>query len=349
MSDERLPIPSHFDPDRVAEVWRVDYEARAREAQAWAQRHRIAPVGEDDARIALVLVDVQNTFCLPDFELFVAGRSGTGAVDDNRRLCRFLYENLHRITRIFPTMDTHQPIQIFHSLFLVDDEGRHPDPMTVVTVEDVEKGHWRFDRAAAPTLGIDPDDGQRHLEHYVRQLAKNEKYDLLIWPFHSMLGGIGHALVPAVEEAVFFHSVARFSQPEVQVKGDNPLTEHYSALGPEVTEGADGEPISAKNEELVGRLLEYDAVVVAGQAKSHCVAWTIDDLLRDLERGDPSLARKVYLLEDCTSPVVVPGAVDFTEEADRAFRRFADAGMHVVRTSEPMESWPDLKIPVQTG
>ena len=33
--------------------------------------------------------------------------------------------------------------------------------------------------------------------------------------------------------------------------------------------------------------------------------------------------KKVYLLEDCTSPVVVPGVVDYTEQADAAFRHFA--------------------------
>jgi len=49
-----------------------------------------------------------------------------------------------------------------------------------------------------------------------------------------MLGGIGHALVASVEEAIFFHSVARYSQSDFHVKGDRPFTEHYSVLGPEV-------------------------------------------------------------------------------------------------------------------
>ena len=31
------------------------------------------------------------------------------------------------------------------------------------------------------------------------------KYELTVWPFHALLGGIGHALVSAVEEAIFFH------------------------------------------------------------------------------------------------------------------------------------------------
>ncbi|HEY5574504.1 MAG TPA: hypothetical protein VIK64_15895, partial [Anaerolineales bacterium] len=59
---------------------------------------------------------------------------------------------------------------------------------------------------------------------------------------------------------------------------------------------------------------------------------------------DEDLAEKIYLLEDCSSPVVVPGVVDFTDQADAAFERFARAGMHVVRSTEPIESWPGIKI-----
>jgi nicotinamidase-related amidase len=47
----------------------------------------------------------------------------------------------------------------------------------------------------------------------------------------------------------------------------------------------------------------------------------------------------VYLLEDCTSPVVVPGAVDYTDDADRAFADFAERGAHVVRSTEAMATW----------
>jgi nicotinamidase-related amidase len=113
-------------------------------------------------------------------------------------------------------------------------------------------------------------------------------------------------------------------------------------IGPEVTKGPDGERIGERNEELVRTLLAFDAVVIAGQAKSHCVAWTIDDLLEGT-RADRRLAEKVYLLEDCSSPVVVPGAVDYTDDANAAFERFAEAGMHVVRSTDPIETWPGLE------
>jgi nicotinamidase-related amidase len=328
-----LPVPPHFEPERVGEVWRVPYEERASNAAAWAHAHGIGAASADSSQIALLLVDVQNTFCLPEFELFVPG-----AVDDSRRVCEFVYRNLDAITQVVLTLDTHQATQIFHALWLVDGEGRHPGPYTLVSADDAERGVWRFNPEAGSTLGIEPEAGQRHLLDYVRALERGGKYALTIWPYHAMLGGIGHALVSAVEEAVFFHTVARQSQPRFEPKGQTPWTEHYSALGPEVTQGPSGEVIQRRNEELVRHLLGFDAVLIAGQAKSHCVAWTIDDLL-----DEPTLAEKVFLLEDCSSPVVVPGVVDYTEEASAAFARFAAAGMHVVRSTDPLESWPGLR------
>jgi nicotinamidase-related amidase len=337
-----IPVPAHFEPSRVGEVWRVPYEERAREAAAWADRHGLRPAAQDRFRLAVLAVDVQNTFCVPGFELFVGGRSGTGAVDDNRRLCEFLYRNLDTITQILPSLDTHHAMQVFHAIWLTDVDGRHPDPYTLVTAEDVAAGRWRMNPAVADALGIEAGYAARHLAHYTQQLAAGGKYDLTVWPYHAMLGGIGHALVSAVEEAIFFHGVARYSRPEFQVKGDNPLTEHYSMLGPEVTEGPDGDRLGGKNARLIDKLLTFDAVVVAGQAKSHCVAWTIDDLLEGDAERERRLAERTYLLEDCTSPVVVPGAVDYTDEADAAFERYAAAGMHVVRSTDPIERWPGL-------
>jgi nicotinamidase-related amidase len=337
-----LPVPAHFDPDRVGEVWRVPYEDRARDAPAWAEKHGLRPAAGDSFRVCILAVDVQNTFCVPDFELFVAGRSGSGAVDDSRRLCEFIYRNLGTITQIFPSLDTHQAMQVFHAIWLVDEQGNHPDPYALISHPGVEAGRWRVNRAVAEALGIGVDYAERHLANYTRQLAEGGKYDLTIWPYHALLGGIGHALVSAVEEAVFFHGVVRYSQPQFQVKGDKPLTEHYSMLGPEVTEGPDGDRLGGMNTELIDRLLTFDAVVVAGEAKSHCLAWTIDDLLADDDARERRLAERTYLLEDCTSPVVVPGVVDYTDEADAAFERYADAGLHVVRSTEPIESWPGL-------
>jgi nicotinamidase-related amidase len=339
------PIPPHFDPADTARLFRIPYLEREQQARAWAAEHAIRPAGSDTARVCLVLVDVQNTFCLPGFELFVAGRSGMGAVEDSARLCRFIYANLGSITQIAATLDTHTAIQIFHPVFWVNERGEHPRPHTVVSAEDVEAGVWRVNpkiaAAVAPRPGFDLEAYGRH---YARALEARGKYPLTVWPYHAMLGGIGHALVAAVEDAVFFHSVARDSPPRFEIKGDNPLTEHYSALRPEVLEDQTGVRIAGENRQLLRALLSFDVLIFAGQAKSHCVAWTVEDLLTEIRARDPGLAGKVYLLADCTSPVVVPGVVDYTEPAEAAFQRFAEAGMHVVSSTSPVGSWPQVRL-----
>ena len=99
-----------------------------------------------------------------------------------------------------------------------------------------------------------------------------------------------------------------------------------------------------KSDKIFQKVQDYDAVLFAGQAKSHCVAWTISDLLDQIQSHDPYLAEKVYLLEDCSSPVVVPGVIDYTDQAAEAFKNFVEAGMKVVRSTEPITSWPGMSI-----
>jgi nicotinamidase-related amidase len=340
MRSYELPIPSHFNAKNATRILQVPYQKVAGEAKAWAQRHNLSPSANDALRVCLMPIDCQNTFCIPTGELYVGGSE-----EDTNRLCDFIYRNLAVISNINPTMDTHTSMQIFHSTFWVNDQGENPEPMTIFSLEDVEKGIWKVNPGVASSLAKGNYVGlQKYALHYVKTLSDNGKYSLCIWPYHAMLGGVGHALVASVEEAAFFHNVARNSQTGFEIKGGNPLTENYSVLRPEVLEDPNGRPIAQKNVRFIETLLSYDAVVIAGQAKSHCVAWTIEDLLNEINSKDPELTKKVYLLEDCTSPVVVPGIIDFTDQANAAFQKFSDAGMHVVKSTEPMEDWPGLNL-----
>lgn len=339
MNTPVLPVPDFFDASQVGEVWRVPYEQRAKEAREWANLHALQPAATDTTKTWLMLIDVQNTFCIPDFELYVGGRSGRGAVEDNARLCEFIYRNLGNITQITATMDTHKTMQVFHAIYFVDRDGNHPAPYTDIQVSDLHEGKWKFNPAIASQLGIAPEYGQQMVIHYAEQLAKTGKYALTIWPYHAMLGGIGHALVSSVAEALFFHSVARLAQTDIVIKGETPFTENYSVIGPEVLTGPMDETLGVHDPRFIQQLQDVDRLIIAGQAKSHCVAWTVSDLLDDILLVDSSLAKKVYLLEDCTSPVVVPGVVDHTEAADAAYEWFASAGMNLITSTELI---PDL-------
>ncbi len=335
-----LPLPPFAAPAAAERVYRVPYQQRAEEARAWAEAHRLRPAAEDERRRALLLVDLQNTFCLSEFELFVAGRSGRGATEDCARITEFLYRNLDRISQVIVTLDTHSAAQIFHPVFWVDAAGAHPAPHTVITAADLESGRWRVNPSLAAAVSPHPRfDLAGWSRRYVRRLAEGGKYPLVVWPYHSMVGGIGHALVSAVEEAVFFHAIARQAPTRVEVKGRNPLTESYSVLRAEIGEDEDGSTIEPPNEALLEHLFCFDDVIVAGEAKSHCVAWTVEDLLNEARERDPRLARKLVLLDDCSSPVVVPGVADFTEQAEAAYARFAQQGARRARSTDPIESW----------
>lgn len=335
-----VPVPSFFDASKVGQVWRVPYEERAQQAREYSAKHKIPTASQDKIRVGLLLIDVQNTFCTEGFELFVQG-----AVEDNQRLTGFIYENLAHLTEIIPTLDTHKAAQIFHGIFWENAKGEPPPPMTQITLDDVEAGRWRVNTKLALNLeGMTLESLQNFALHYVRKLTKEGKYPLMIWPYHSILGGIGHAMVSAVEEACFFHQMVRQIPTRFELKGENPLTENYSILQPEVLKDARGRKIAEKNKTLIQHLLSLDTIIITGQAKSHCVAWTIDHLLSEILEQDQKIAKKVYLLEDATSPVIVPGIVDFTEHANRAYQKFEEAGMHRVKTTTPLEKWPSIRL-----
>ena len=143
-----LPLPPSFDPAAVDDVRPVPYGERACEAEQWARRHGIRAAAQDDVRVCLLCVDCQNTFCSPGFELYVGGRSGTGASEDVSRLCSFVYRNLASITEIVVTLDTHHAMQIFHPAALAGPDGAHPEPYTLVSVEDVDSEEAAAARSA---------------------------------------------------------------------------------------------------------------------------------------------------------------------------------------------------------
>ncbi len=327
-------MPAHYDPKQVGEIWEPDYATLAEAAEKYAKSNGIKPAKIDNLKIGLMAIDVQNTFCIPGFELYVRGRSGTGAVDDTRRLVEFIYRNLGKISKIMPTMDTHTAQQIFHPTFLIDQRGNHPGPYTDIKAADVKSKKWRVNPAIMGRMpDVPPAWFDQYLLEYCTQLENNGKFGLTIWPYHAMLGGIGHALVPSFHEASFFHGIARETDVDHEIKGGKMLSEMYSALRHEVL-FAMGQPVGQKSTAFIKALMSVDKLYIAGQAKSHCVAWTVSDLLDEIKSADPSLAKKVYLLEDCMSPVVVPGVVDHTDSTNAAFERFSKDGMNIVKSTD---------------
>jgi nicotinamidase-related amidase len=279
----------------------------------------------------------------------VRGRSGRGAIQDSDRTARFIYRNLGAITRITSTLDTHTPHQIFFPSFWILEDGTVPEPNREVEASDIRAGMLRPNPALAHWLaGGDYGWLLRQVEYYCDELERKGKYRLYLWPPHCLLGSAGFDLAGVIQEARMFHSYVREAPAPVVAKGDTPLTEYYSVLGPEVNTTFDGRTLARRNDAFLRDLLAAEAVIVAGQAASHCVKSTMEDLLTAVSRD---LARKVYILRDCMSPVAVPDPVeegsflfDFTSQAEESLGRFRESGMHVVESTVPLSEWPDFPI-----
>lgn len=300
-----MTFPAFYQPERVGQLYAPDIPA----AVAAGQAAGLAPASSDTQRILLLLIDAQIDFIHPDGSLSVPG-----AVDDTRRTIEWVLANAGQITTIAASLDSHVPIQIFLPTWWADTNGRHPDPFTAISSADVAAGRWQ------PLY-----EKQWSLE-YVEKLEEAAKKQLMIWPFHTMIGTPGQSLVPGLAEAIAYHTAARQTQPLLLQKGSIPKTENYSIIEPEVK--VEDDPRGGVNTEFLETIASYDRIYVAGQAKSHCVLETVASMVRYYP---PETLGRIHILQDAMSSVAHP-EIDFDAMADKAFKRFAENGLHLTHT-----------------
>ena len=179
-----------------------------------------------------------------------------GAMQDVIRLGQFIYNNIEKISSIIVSLDTHEPAQIFHPYWWMDEAGNHPAPYTVIKPQDLTDGKWRA--VIDPALS----------KHYVRQLEKTGK-QLTIWPYHCINGTTGWTLENQFSNIIHFMSVAANIPVEKICKGQNRHSEMYGIIRPEYSTH------DSTNTKLLEKIAEFDRIIVAGEAKSHCVLESI--------------------------------------------------------------------------
>ncbi len=266
---------------------------------------------EDKRKIALLNVDAQWDFVSP-----LGGLPVPGAVADMQRLIDFIYRNVNDITSIFNSMDNHPVFAIFFSTWWRDRNGNPPDPFTAITYADIKSGIWK------PI--VDP----LWSTEYVKKLGT-----IIIWPVHCLNGTPGQSLVPALSEALMFHSAARGSQTTYITKGTNPRTEHYGIFAAEVPDPKD---ISTQlNTAILDIIAQYDLIYVAGEAKSHCVLQTMLQILGYFGKTQPEAIKKIRFLIDCTSSVKHPD-IDFEAIANAEIDKMVQKGVVLVNSTDPI-------------
>jgi nicotinamidase-related amidase len=359
-----LPLPPHYKPEKVVDtkdggLWMVDYEKVWKGALEWKKKYSVSNAVLDNPTICYVPIDVMVTFLLEGGGLPIAG--GLKAA---RLGIEWMYQHLQYITTMAPTMDTHTWGQIFHPPWLVDNNGQNPDPYgptgpVLVPHDDVKKGKWKFNAALAnavlPFVSKDKlGEAYTYLSNYtayytqtLSQGGSTGKFELMVWPFHAMLGGIEHALLPSMHEMLFFHSCLRNAERRTQIKGGEPRSENYNPLEVEVTRDQNGHPVGQVNTTFLKLILDHDYVITDGFASSHCFKWFMDYLVKKIQVQDPAMVKKVYIRKYATAPVpiVIPGVVDFPQIAEDSFTAYAKAGVHVIDDPKlPLAKWPDVQL-----
>src|SRR5579859_367507 len=305
-----MDFPSLYDPEKVGQLYVPDvagfYEA--------GQHTYLLPAVQDKPRILAWLVDVQVDFVFP---APVGHLSVPNAVEDTRRTVEWLYRNVQSITHIAASLDTHFPFHIFYPSWWQNDQGEHPAPYTIVSAEDVHSGKWK---------AVTEPEWSRY---YVDTLESGGKKQLMIWPFHCIEGTVGRALVPALSEAIVYHSAARMDQPTYLPKGTIAQTEFYSVVEPEVK--YPDHPEGRLNTRFLEIVEGFDLIYIAGQARSHCVLETMHSIVRHFSANNSDVLGKIRFLNDCTSSI--PG---FEETTEAQLKRFEAQGVIMVDSTAPL-------------
>lgn len=268
-------------------------------------------------KIELLVIDPQNDFCDPKGSLFVPG-----AQNDMKRLAAMVIRLKDKLDDIHVTLDSHHYVDIAHPIFWIDSQANHPDPFTIISADDVEKGLWR---TTHPQF-------QGRARDYVQALESNKRYPLCIWPPHCLIGSWGYIVVPELFDS-FVEWEKDFALVDYVTKGSNFWTEHYSAVQADVPDPED--PSTQLNTGLIKTLQEADIILLSGEARSHCLANTVRDIADNF--GEDNI-KKMILLQDATSDVPdPPGTSMFTDIGEQFVSDMMSRGMQVSTTVEFMK------------
>ncbi len=260
---------------------------------------------------ALLIIDAQYDFCNPAGALYVQD-----AEHDIKRLSNFIIQNANQLDHICLTLDNHPVNDISHPSFWKDATGKEPNPFTQITLAEVEKGKWI------------PNFYPTETKEYLKNLEEQGEFPHFIWTHHCLIGSKGAALDETLSNALqnwikINKENNQYKQYQAVTKGTYPLTEHFGIFEAQI-------PVKDKsetqlNQSLLDSLNEYENLYLAGQAKSHCVATS----LKQIMDYAPKLAKKVIILEDCMSDIPNMGHL-----GQPIYRRAKELGIRFVKSNQ---------------
>lgn len=262
-------------------------------------------------RMRLLIIDPQNDF----LDIAGAALPVPGAQADMLRLAGFVDQMAGYIDELVVTLDSHASVGIERTTFWLAGDGLPVAPFTQITAQQVQAGQYRPRDAARTQAVVD----------YLQALESGGERTLIVWPVHCVLGTWGHNIQPQLADSIARWEWAGGHNCERVLKGQNTMTEQYSAFRADVPRADD--PRTQLNTALLERLgVGDELLVVAGEALSHCVAASGQDMLAQFD--NQRMHNTVFLI-DCMSPVTG------FEAAGQAFlAQLRSSGVRTLDTSQ---------------
>lgn len=265
--------------------------------------------------VTLLIIDPQNDFVSSRGSLSVPG-----AAADMDRLASMIRRLSPKIDDIQVTLDSHRRVDISHPMWFRNSAGNKPSPFTMISANDLRSGVWSTYLPSYRTRTL----------QYLETLEAGGRYPHLIWPEHCLIGSEGHGIWPNLLDAIHEWE-GSFALAGMVTKGSNMWTEHFSGIKAEVTDPSD--PSTQVNNDLIRTLEESDQIVIAGEALSHCVLSTVEDIATYF--SNPDYVKKMVLLLDATSNVPnPPGTTLFSDRAAKFLADMQTKGMKVATTAD---------------
>lgn len=236
----------------------------------------------EDESINLLIVDPQRDF----IDTEKGAMPVKGAIEDIKRIIRFIYDNITKISSIYVTLDTHRYDSIFHSIMWHDCNGNFIKPFTEITLDKIKNGEI-----------IPVYDDNIQLD-YINKLKSQESQNLMIWPYHCIYSTDGWLIEKQLSNMLLFFEASKRVIVNKILKGQDSFTEMYGVIKPEVIT----EYTKEYDNSWAYDISNADKIYICGEAKDYCVYETVKQFC-EIYNNKIEITKTINVMMNCSSAI----------------------------------------------
>ncbi len=235
-----------------------------------------------DEGISLLIVDPQRDFV----DMEKGALAVKGATEDLKRIIRFIYDNISKLSSIYVTLDTHRYDSIFHPIMWEDYNGNTVSPFTEITLEKIKNDE------------IIPIYDEGIQIDYVKKLKWQNSQNLMIWPYHCIYGTDGWLIDKQLSNMLLFFEASRKMYINKILKGQDNFSEMYGVIRPEVLT----EYTKEYDTSWVYDIGNSDKIYICGEAKDYCVYESVRQFC-EVYCNDRDVTETINVMMNCCSAI----------------------------------------------